>query len=204
MAKSGSVDKSVKRAVDVALIITLFFMAYAVFQVWDSSPRALPQRVLPLPAPEQIGDGEKVIYAKEALPVKGLGTYTVKGYLKASQPLSDAVGVYRRTQDPGEDPTCKVLTVPSQRGNPNSSVYVCERGRSDVEGNVAKFTNTKFAPFCFSPSATLGVNDRREFWIGVGWNPLLPHPLTFVFDDLAAVKVVNLPLASYPCDSVSW
>jgi hypothetical protein len=197
MAK-GSVKPEV-----FALIIALVLMAYAVFQVWDSSPRALPQRVLPMSAPEQIaGGGEKVIYAKEPLLVEGVGTYTMRGYLKASQPLSDAIGVYRRTQDPADDPTCKALTVPSPGGDLDSSVYVCEKGK-DKAADVAKFTDTKFASFCFPASAALGVNGRREFWIGVGWNPFLPHPLTLVFDNLAAVRVINLPFEPYPCDPVS-
>jgi hypothetical protein len=68
-----------------------------------------------VPASEQIGGGEKVIYAKEPLSFKGfLGFYTVRGYLKASQPLSDAVSVYVRAEYPANDPACKVLTAPSQ------------------------------------------------------------------------------------------
>ncbi len=168
-----------------------------------STPYFLPQRNLSLPVFEQIenpaGDG-KIIYAKEALSFKApSGTYTVRGYLKASQSLNGAIGVYVRAEDPADDPTCKVLTVPSQTqsGVLEFPVYVCERGQGDARAVVVEFADISFASFCSFDPGTYQVVTQGKFWIGVGWYPLLPHFLVLVFDDLAALKVARFKY--HPC-----
>jgi hypothetical protein len=96
-----------------------------------------------------------------------------------------------------------------------------------VKIGEGKFANADFASFCSfdlrgrevkPPRRTWGLN-RREFspperpdpsdivaipkpWIGVEWNPLLPHPLAFVFKNLTAIRVFRFPLiAPHPCAS---
>jgi hypothetical protein len=181
----------------VFAFVMALFVGFLVYTFIDargySTPYLLPQRILFLPASEQIGDftGSKtIIYAKEPLSFKGpSGKYTVRGYLKASRPLSAAVGVYVRA----DEPTCEVL---------DSSVYVCERGQGDAKATVVEFTNVSFASFCSFDDETYGVVARGKFWIGVEWNPFLPHPLALLLDDLAALKVVSF--RPHPCFSTSW
>ncbi len=213
MAKSNGVIELFLAILTGALLFG-FFVARA--NLPTSYP--LPQRILSMPTPEQIVDSLKttgygtIIYAEEPLSLEGIGTYTVGGYLKVSKPLNSAMAVYRRTNDPASDPACKVLTLfpRSQSEVSRSSVYVCERGQNDVLVKMAEFVNTKFASFCFPSSATIGVNGRSVFfWIGVGWDPFLPHPLTLLFDNLIAINI-SLPLALAssrfpPCaDPSSW
>jgi len=203
-------DKVVATVANVIVaIIVLGLITYGVLEVQGAYvPHSLPQRILPLPAPEQVGDltgGKKIIYAKEPLSFKGpLGTYVVQGYLKASQSLNNAIGVYVRAKDPADDSTCKVLNVTSQvqSGVLESSVYVCERGEADAKATVAEFRNTSFASFCSSDPEAFGVvtqGRQGKFWIGVEWDPFLPHPLSLTFDNLAAIKGPKVPFASSPC-----
>ncbi len=209
----------------VFAFVMIGFLAFLAFLVYIAigargslTSYSLPQRILPMPIPEQIvnsletTDYGVTIYAKEPLHLEGLGTYTVGGYLKASKSLNSAIAIYRRTKDPANDPACKVLTLSPQSQSEvlRSSVYVCEQGQSDVLVKIAEFTNTKFASFCFPPSATIGVNGHSVFfWIGVGWDPFLTHPLTLLFDNLTAINV-SLPFALAsprfpPCaDPSSW
>jgi hypothetical protein len=180
------------------VIAFLAFIFYLMVASHDySTPHLFPQRIVSLPVPEQIGDltgSKKIIYAKEPLSFKGsFGTYTVRGYLKASRPLSAAVGVYVRAEDPADDPTCKALTVSE------SPVYVCERGKNDAKVTVTEFRNVSFASFCSSDPEAYRVVTQGEFWIGVEWDPFLPRSLTLLFDDLAALKVA--PLKPHPCTS---
>ncbi len=197
--------------------------------VWGAlTPVPLPERILHLPAPEQIGDfvrgREKIIYAKEPLLFEETGTYVVRGYLKASQPLGDSIAIYMRENDPASDPACKLLAVPlqTQSGAPGSSVYVCERRRDDAKISVAEFANTNLASFCSfelkgrkvvikplnrRPSERPDPSDivaTPKPWIGVEWSPSLPHPLTLVFKNLLSVKVFNLPFIAFrPCAPLS-
>jgi hypothetical protein len=182
-------------------LLMIAFLAFIIYLMNASSgystPYLLPQRILSLPVPEQIGDltGSKgIIYAKEPLSFKGpSGAYTVRGYLKASRSLSAAVGVYVRAKNPADDPTCKALTVSE------SLVYVCERGKDDAKAAVTEFRNVSFASFCSSDPGAYRVVAQGEFWIGVEWDPFLPRSLTLLFDDLAALKVA--PLRPHPCAS---
>ncbi len=213
MAKSNGV---IEFFLAIFIGALLFGLVVAKRNVSTSYP--LPQRILPMPTPEQIVDSLKttdygtIIYTKEPLSLEGIGTYIVGGYLKVSQPLNSAITIYRRTKDPASDSACKVLTLSSQSqgGGSRSSVYVCERGQNDVLVKMAEFVNTKFASFCFPSSATIGVNGRSVFfWIGVGWDPFLPHSLTLLFDNLTAINI-SLPFALVsprfpPCaDPSSW
>jgi hypothetical protein len=222
---------------NIALIVyvafwLLSFFAFIFVMVWQfSTPSLLPERTLHLPAPEQIGGlsrgDEGIVYAKEPLLFEQTGIYVVRGYLKASRPLSGAISVYMRESDPASDPACKALAVPSQAqsGVLEQTVYACKRGREDVKIGVAEFANANLASFCSSDLRGREVRpprarwewewelDRRwsdpsdivavpKPWIGVEWNPLLPHPLALVFKDLTAVRVFRFPLiARHPCAS---
>ena len=191
----------------LAILVVALLFGFPFAKGKDLRSYPLPQRILLMPTPEQIVGSLKttdygvIIYAEKPLSLEGLGTYTVGGYLKASKPLNSVIAVYRRTKDPARDPNCKAVTAPSQ-----SSVYVCERGQSDVLAWMAEFANTKFASFCFSSPATIGVNGRSVlFWIGVGWDPFLPHPLTLLFDNLTAINInLRFLLRFPPCDPSSW
>jgi hypothetical protein len=208
MVKNGS----------IAPIIVISFLPFlAVFLIIVSeevlAPKDLPEHILRLPAPEQIGGptrgDEKIIYAKEALLFEQTGTYVMRSYLKASRPLSGTISVYMRESDPASDPACKALTVPSQAksGVWEYTVYACKRGRRDVKIGVAEFANADLAPFCSielrgreGEPQTSDVTDISK-WIGVEWNPLLPHPFTLVFKDFTAPKVFRFPIARHPCAS---
>jgi hypothetical protein len=191
--------------------LVLWVLLYFFIEPADASnPHPLPQRILSVPAPEQAGGvaggNDKVIYAKGPLSFKGiLGFYTVRGYLKAPQPLSDAVEIYVRANDPADDPACKALTIPSQGQNdaPNSSVYVCERGQDDAKVDVAKFTNAKFASFCSTDPKATEVVTKGKFWIGVKWGHLSSPSLTLTFDNLEAIKVPRHVFATHPCEPAS-
>jgi ABC-type multidrug transport system fused ATPase/permease subunit len=189
----------------LGVIVFLAIIAYKAIEARGSStPYSLSQRIPFLSVSERIGDpigDRKVIYAKERLSFKGpSGVYTVRGYLRASQPLNAIISIYVRAKDPADDPTCEVLTAPSQtqRGVMEPS-YVCERGQGDARAAVVQFANVSFASFCSSNSEAYRVVAQGEFWIGVAWDPFLPHPLTLLFDDLTALKVVSF--RPHPCAS---
>ncbi len=165
----------------------------------------LPDRFVSLPAPKLILDSTKaqaeagglVVYAKELISfnreVRG-GFYFLYGYVGASQTLNASVGIYARTKDPREDPACKALVAPlvAKGEVVGSAVYVCEEKQGDLRVASAEFVNAGLSSFCSSRSS-LGESARAgrifqkgRFWIGVGWNPLFPHPLTFSFSNMVA------------------
>ncbi len=138
-----------------------------------------------------------MVYAKEPISFNrevGGGFYFLYGYVGASQTLNASVGIYARTKDPREDPACKALVAPlvATGEGVGSTVYVCEEKQGDSRVASAEFVNAGLSLFCSSRSS-LGESARAgrifqkgRFWIGVGWNPLLPNPLAFNFSNMVA------------------
>jgi hypothetical protein len=181
----------------------------------------LPDRTVGLPAPEILLSSAKaqtegkglVVYTKEPMsfnPPASRGFYYLYGYVVASQTLGAPVGVYVRSKAPGEDPTCKVLPalLATQNEVADSSAYVCEESQEDLRAAVAKFANATFSPFCslgetLKETHRVGVTfSKGKFWIGIRWNPLFSHPLTFSFSNVTAYGPAPVSAPSF-CASIS-
>jgi hypothetical protein len=163
--------------------------------------------------------GRLVVYAKEPIPLdssESKGSYMLYGYLGASEPLNAPVHVYIRSKDPGEDPTCEVFVAPlvlQKEVVDDSTVYVCGEGPNDLRVALAEFMGTNLSSFHSSKGTPLrGTAQERcevdasllgeRFWIGIGWNPLFPYPLTFAFSDAIAYGPLIpaiLPRSAYAC-----
>ncbi len=169
---------------------------------------SLPERVVSLPAPKPLWDfaeahsetGRLVVYAKEPMPFdssENKGSYGLYSYLGASEPLNAPVPVYIRAKDPGEDPACKVFVAPlvvQREVVGDSAVYVCGEGQDDLKvawvefvgTNLSWFHSSKGMPLRDTPQERCEVDASllgERFWIGIGWSPLFPYPLTFNFSD---------------------
>jgi hypothetical protein len=170
----------------------------------------LPDRTLGVPAPKLLLDATKaqagakglVVYAKEPVSFNspaGEDFYLLRGYVGVSQAPNAPVITYVRAKDPGEDPACKVLpaTLTVQNEIVDSSVYVCEEGRSDLKAEAVNFADTRFSSFSFCSLISQG-----KFWIGIRWSPLFSYPLTFSFANMTAYGPLPSVSPSF-CPSVS-
>ncbi len=214
----------------MVLGVAIWLLSLTFFGVRQASvikEHSLPERVISLPAPKLLWDfaeahsetGRLVVYAKEPMPLdssENKGSYMLYSYVGASEPLNALVPVYIRAKDPGEDPACKVFVAPLVvQGEVvgDSTVYVCGEGQNDLRVALVEFVGTNLSSFRSSKGSPLRGRPQRScevdasllgerFWIGIGWSPLFPYPLTFNFSDAIAYGPLIpaiLPRSAYAC-----
>ncbi len=138
---------------------------------------------------EVSGSGEKVVvYPKEppALkpPERDVQWFSFYLLLGVPQPLDANVGIYARTKDPAQDPSCVPLNTRPQ--NPNvgvsSPVYACTVGADDSKVGETSFKNAKHASLKelpdLSTSKIIEDIEGGRLWLGVDPSGLPPTPLT--------------------------
>jgi len=95
----------------------------------------------------------------------------------------------------------------------DSAVYVCGEGQDDLRVALVEFVGTNLSSFYSSKGTPLGGRPREvcevdasllgeSFWIGIGWKPLFPYPLTFSLSDAIAYGPLIpaiLPRSAYAC-----
>jgi hypothetical protein len=126
------------------------------------------------------------------------------------------VPVYIRAKDPGKDPACEVFVAPlvvQKQVVDDSTVYICGEGQNDLRVALVEFVGTNLSRFFSSKGGSLGGTPQNlcevgasllgeRFWIGIGWSPLFPYPLTFSFSDAVAYGLLLpyfLPPHAYLC-----
>ncbi len=194
-------------------VATWFFsgLFFEVRQALIIKEQFFPERVVSLPAPKPLWDfakahaetGRLVVYAKEPMPFdspENKGSYALYSYIGASEPLNALVPVYIRAKDPGEDPACEVFVAPlvvQREVVDHSTVYVCGEGQDDLRVAWVEFVGTSLSSFRSSNGTPLRGTPQEPcevdaslleegFWIGIGWSPLFPYPLTFNFSNAMA------------------
>ncbi len=214
----------------IVLGVAIWLLSSAFFAVRQASvikEQSLPERVVSLPAPKPLWDfaeahaetGRLVVYAREPMPFdssENKGSYVLYSYVGASEPLNALVPVYIRAKDPGEDPACEVFVAPlvvQREVVGDSTVYVCGEGQDDLRVAWVEFVGTNLSSFRPSKGDPLrGIPQKdcevdasllgERFWIGIGWSPLFPHPLTFNFSNAIIIGPLIraiLPRSAYAC-----
>jgi hypothetical protein len=130
--------------------------------------------------------GEMVVYPKEPTafkpPEDDVRWFSLAPFLSASQPLSANVGVYARTKDITQDPSCAPLVARLQNPSVDAdfSAYVCTVSANDSKIGEALFKNAKYASLekVSAPGASAiaeGIQ-KGKLWLGVDPSSLPPPP----------------------------
>ncbi len=126
------------------------------------------------------------IYLKEP-PAFNPPEYDVRWFslvlvLETPQPLNANVGVYARTEDPAQDPSCAPLTARLQDSGFEADffAYVCAVGANDSKVGEAPFENAKHAfvkeESSLDTSKVIEGIQRGKLWLGVDPSGLPPLP----------------------------
>jgi putative flippase GtrA len=144
--------------------------------------------------------GEMVVYPEEPpafKPPEGdVRWVSLSLFLNAPQPLNANVGVYARTKDITQDPSCAPLTVRLQNLSVDAdfSAYVCTVSANDSKVGEALFKNAKYAFLgeVSAPGASTIIEgtQKGKLWLGVDPSGLPPIPITLQLR-LSGVGYVN-------------
>jgi xanthosine utilization system XapX-like protein len=169
-----------------SLLVTAFVMvASGTFFgiVWSPVPPHT-LNLVGVPGPRK----EVVVYPKEPPAFKPLEDdvrwVSLPLFLNAPQSLNANVGVYARTKDVTQDPSCVPLTARLQNPSINGdfSAYVCAVSANDSKVGEALFENAKYASLegVSAPGASTiaeGIQ-KGKLWLGVDPSSLPPTPIT--------------------------
>jgi putative flippase GtrA len=147
--------------------------------VWSPVP---PHTLNLVGVPEP--QGKAVVYPKEPPAFKPLEDdvrwVSLLLFLNAPQPLNANVGVYARTKDVTQDPSCVPLTARLQNPSVDAdfSAYVCAVSANDSKVGETLFENAKYASLegVSAPGASTiaeGIQ-KGKLWLGVDPSGLPP------------------------------
>ena len=146
------------------------------------------------------GRGEVAVYPKEPPafkpPESDVRWVSLSLFLNAPQPLNANVGVYARTKDVTQDPSCAPLVARLQNPSVDAdfSAYVCTVSADDSKIGEALFKNAKYASLgevsaSGASTITKGIQ-KGKLWLGVDPSGLPPTPITLQLR-LSGVGYVN-------------
>jgi len=177
-----------------------FVIAYAILLgiVWSPVP-PYALNVVGMPESRE----RVVIYPKEPPafnpPEHDVRWFSLHLLLEAPQSLNANVGVYARTEDPAQDPSCAPLTARLRDSGLEADffAYVCAVGANDSKVGEALFENAKYASLKresgLDTSKIIEGIQGGKLWLGVDPSGLPPTPLTLKLRLLGAGYVLPSP-----------